>query len=161
MANRLFDILNGRHPEEARRRLNNDLAPFTSPNDPRLDWLQNECLGYFIDWENHVNSLNLSNAEKQRRLLSRQTRAGIFITINAFVEAVRWILAQPDRPPYILSGVFNQDRLEIYFGHVRGAGGSNDHPDWQQFQRIATILNHVKSANLAPVRGSNISKESA
>lgn len=103
--------------------------------------------------------MDLPKSEKQRRLLSRQTVQGIRITINGFVEVIQWLLSQPDAPPYILSGIFNQDKLEIYFGHVRTAGGSNDHPDWNQFQRIASILNQIKtwSCRMNPVRGSNIS----
>lgn len=154
----MFDILNGRHPDEYRHKLNDDLAPFSSPNDARLDWLKDECLQYFLDWEAEVSSLNLPKSEKQRRLLSVQTRAGIYVTINGFVECVRWILSQPDAPPYILSNVFNQDRLEIYFGHIRGGGGSRDHPDWTQFQRIASTLNYLRTSDAAAVRGSNVSR---
>src|SRR5262245_43932004 len=99
----MFDILNGRHPEEFHQRMNQDLAPFSSPDDDRLRWLQEDCMNYFLEWENAVNSLDMSKHEKSRRLLSSQTRAGIFITVNGFVEAVRWILSQPDAPPYILS----------------------------------------------------------
>lgn len=156
--NRIFDILNGRHPDEARRKRNDDVAPLSSPNDPRLEWLLSEGIGFFTDWENDVNASPLSRSEKQRRLLSVQTRAGLFVTIHGFVEAVRWFLSQPDAPPYILSSVFNQDRLEAYFGHVRAAGCSNEHPDWNRFQRIASTLNFVKLADLKAVRGSNISE---
>jgi hypothetical protein len=155
----MFDILNGRHPSEATYRRNDDLSPFSSSSDCRLAWLQEECLGYFTDWENSVNMLDLSKQEKERRLLSRQTRAGICVSINGFVEAIRWLLSQPDAPPYILSGVFNQDRLEIYFSHIRGSGGSNDHPDLRQFQRFATILQYASSTSghLQAVRGGNVS----
>lgn len=154
----MFDVLNGRHPNESIQRRNDDLKPFSSPTDRRLSWLKDDCLGYFLDWENKINASTMSKQEKERRLLSRQTRAGLYVTINGFVECVRWLLSQPDAPPYILSGVFNQDRLEIYFSHLRAAGGSNDHPDFRQVQRFATVMQYSDScSSMAAVRGGNIS----
>lgn len=148
--------MNGRHPDEARRRRNADLAPYASSDDPRLTWMTDTFLKYFDDWEEYVNSLELSNADKQKRLLSRQTRSALYVTVNGFVDMMRWLFEQPDRPPYVLSGVFNQDRLEIYFGHIRGSGGSNDHPDLRQVNKIATVLNFVDASNLSAKRGANV-----
>lgn len=151
-------MLNGRYFNEGLHRLNDDLAPYTNLSDPRLRWLETEFLGFFDAWERAVDQLPLSNSEKQRHLLSRQTRSGLYVTVKGFVGLIRWLLSRKDRPPYVLSSVFNQDRLEVYFGHVRSQGGSNEHPDLKQFQRIATALNFVDHCKLSAVRGSNITR---
>ena len=44
-----FDCLNARHLDEHKPKRNPFLAPYTSTNDFRFDWLENTFLKYFND----------------------------------------------------------------------------------------------------------------
>ena len=55
--NKWFDLMNTKNLNEARQKGNPELGPFNDAGDIRLDWLVNEFLAYFGEWERNVNAL--------------------------------------------------------------------------------------------------------
>ena len=54
---------------------------YTSPDDSRLEWLQNYFLAYLKAWEESVQSrTGFMKKQKMKMLLSPETRLGIQIT---------------------------------------------------------------------------------
>jgi hypothetical protein len=49
IANRFFDVLNGRHALQGKHSRNPDLNPYTSTEDPRFEFMQSSILKYFDD----------------------------------------------------------------------------------------------------------------
>lgn len=121
MMDKFFDCLNVRNNHEGRFKRNPNLNPYTDVNDVKLNWLMVDFLGYFQEWEDHVNNLSgLSQSEKTKMLLSHQTRAGIQITVKSIVSCVKILLNSG--APFVLTHAFNQDPLEEHFGHYRHKG---------------------------------------
>ena len=55
--------------------------PYPSPDDSRLEWLQNDFLAYHKAWEESVQSkTGFKKKQKMKMLLSPETRLGIQIT---------------------------------------------------------------------------------
>lgn len=52
--NKYFDIMNVRNLNEAKRKRNPNLAAFSSPDDERLAWLNEDFLGYLDEWKEEV-----------------------------------------------------------------------------------------------------------
>jgi Transposase protein len=79
---KFFDVLNTRHLREGIFKRNPDLNPFTSPDDPRLHWLNDEFLGYLEEWKSEVKERpgNFTTQHRSKMLLSRETQEGLFIT---------------------------------------------------------------------------------
>ena len=132
MMNRFFDIMNVRHMTEYMEKRNWDIRPFESPDDDRLQWLKNEFLQYFIDWEKSIEDrTGFEEKEKEKMFISRQTMEGIKITVHSVIECVKFLLNSGMK--YVLTEKFTQDLLELYFGLQRACGASNDNPTVQQF----------------------------
>ena len=77
------------------RRLKPNIRPYTSKDDERFtvcycglvvhitlsQWLEKDFLGYLQEWEESVNSrLDVSDTNKAKMLLSRETIEGLHIT---------------------------------------------------------------------------------
>ena len=152
--NRFFDIMNVRSLYEHKHSRNPDVAPFTDPNDARLQWLENDFLGYFQEWKVYVDNIpgDLSKGQRAKMQLSYQTLAGIEITCRSVVNLTRYLLHHFPGS-FVLTSRFNQDVLEQHFGHYRHKGGSNDNPTVKDVNHIVTQLRTVDALALAPKRG--------
>ena len=61
--------------------------------------------------------------------------------VNSFVELTPKLPSEGGCE-YVLSEVFNQDPIEIYFSRQQHRGGSNEDPSVQElFQNTATVIN--------------------
>ena len=151
--NKFFECLNVRSLYEARNTRNDNVAPYTSPDDPRLDYLLNDFLGYFKDWKTHVENRQgqFTKSEKASMQLSYQTLQGLEITVKSVVECVRLMLEQG--APFVLTDHFNQDPIEQHFGMVRTGGRCNTNPTLQQINYSIGNLRISGSQALAPFRG--------
>jgi hypothetical protein len=87
--------MNVRSFSESYQKRKDDLRPYTSPEDSRLQWLERDFLGYFDTWEREVNSSDRSASEKRKMCLSDETLYGIRMTVLSFVEMTRYLLSQP------------------------------------------------------------------
>lgn len=105
-----------------------------------LQWLTDDFLGYFKEWEKEVDSRrDLKQSEKNKMIITRETLGGLkmtgrlmigmvsrtifftFISINvvhSFTEIVPELL-KLDGAQFIYSERFCQDHLEIFFGKQR------------------------------------------
>ncbi|XP_046375844.2 uncharacterized protein LOC124148655 [Haliotis rufescens] len=156
--NRFFDCLNTRNLEEAKRKRNPDLEAYRTPDDPRLQYLSDEFLQYFNDWETAIMTRTGPYTRGQRRkmILSQQTLNGLKITVNSIVECTKFLLREGAF--FILTHRFNQDPLEEDFAHYRQKGGSNDNPTVYDVRNTLSQLRVIGSGALAPIRG-NVSKK--
>ncbi|XP_056007180.1 uncharacterized protein LOC125647649 [Ostrea edulis] len=131
LVNRFFDCLNVRSLRESVFQRKPDVAPYTSQNDPRFQFLEDEVLEYFNQWLISVRSRpGYKKTEQNKMFISYQTHEGIIMTVKSFIEA-RYLLQQG--VPYVLSNVFCQDPLEEHFGRHRGLGTHHDNPTIHQF----------------------------
>ena len=81
--------------------------------------------------------------------------------MNSFVELTPKLLSEGGCE-YVLSDVFNQDPIEIYFSRQRHRGGSNENPSVQEFfQNAATVIQQksvyrdLKSMNVIPTESNS------
>ena len=122
--NDFFDCLNGAHSEAANRTANPRLASYRSVDDFRFQELK-DYEKYIRDWEEEVKSLeNVSDQEKAKMTLSKQTIEGIYMTVNGFAGAVKYLLSIGAK--YVNARVFCQDPLEQYFSKQRASGGGRN-----------------------------------
>ena len=151
--NKFFDCLNTRNLHEGKNTRNDDLNPYTSKDDPRLEYLLNDFLGYFDSWKVSVENRpgKFSKREIVGMQLSQQTIDGLKISVRSIVACVRFLLDLG--APFVLTKVFNQDPLEQSFGHIRQKGGLCDAPTVYSAQHTMTSLRVVDSVAMAPVRG--------
>uniref|UniRef100_A0A1X7UZK1 Transposable element P transposase-like GTP-binding insertion domain-containing protein n=1 Tax=Amphimedon queenslandica TaxID=400682 RepID=A0A1X7UZK1_AMPQE len=99
MFDRFFACLNTRHFGEGRNKRKPDLEPYCTVNDAKLEWLESDFLGYLKEWENYTEVQNdLTKEEKNKVMLSRETRQGLKITVLAFVELTQFLLTQRMAP---------------------------------------------------------------
>ena len=109
--NNFFDDLNGAHTYHGQKQANLRLYPYTSSDDWRLKELRS-YEKYLMDWEKEVNdNRSIKNEDKEKCLLSRQTRDGIYITINGFIGAVTYLL-ETAKVSFANARIFCQDPLE-------------------------------------------------
>ena len=129
MMNNFFDIVNIRNTTEYTHKLNPNLEPISSPDDPRLSWLQNDFLNYFKDWLKSIEDRpgNYDQSERAKMFISWQTYEGLKITVNSIVECVKFLLHNRICG-YVLTEKFCQDLLENYFGRQRSMGARKDNP---------------------------------
>jgi hypothetical protein len=132
---------------------NDNLTPYTSVDDPRLFWLQDSFLGYLNDWEKSVMERpgNIPLSEKNKMLLSIQTRIGLNITVKSIVQCIKVLLNSG--APFVLTHAFNQDPLEQHFGHYRHKGGGNNNPTVFEVRHTINQLRTVGAEGLVPRNG--------
>ena len=150
--NKWFDIMNTKNLNEARQKRNPELEPFSDVNDVRLEWLENDFLAYFDEWERAVNALpHLSKKKKSQMLLSKQTLKGLRFTTRSIVECIRFMLHHGAQ--FVLTSHFNQNPLEQHFGHCRHKGGSSENPTVFEACHILNQIRTVNAEALAPRHG--------
>jgi hypothetical protein len=76
MVDSYFDCLNVRSTTEHMRRRKPLLAPYTSVNDPRFIWLENDSLGYLRDWKESTANF-FSKCPRQNVLILANLRRRI------------------------------------------------------------------------------------
>lgn len=132
--NDFFDNLNGAHSNQAHRTNNSRLRAYDYVNDKRFDELK-QFEKYVLDWEEQVNNLTgFSDAQKAKMTLSDQTKEGIYITVNGFCGAVKYLLEIGAK--FVMGRAFCQDPLEQYFGKQRASGGGRVNPT------VSSLLNN-------------------
>ncbi|XP_011680559.1 uncharacterized protein LOC100893587 [Strongylocentrotus purpuratus] len=157
MFNKFFDCLNVSTASEGQRKRNPNLLPYRDVDDSRFEWLRDVFLQYLSDWEKAIaDSPNLSAIERERRCISKETRDGLRITVNSFVELTKELLVE-EGVQYVLSEKFSQDPIEEYFSKQRGAGGSNDNPTIQQVANNMLTL-QVAGAAVKASKYGNVTK---
>ncbi|XP_034232830.1 uncharacterized protein LOC117640435 [Thrips palmi] len=127
LSNRFFDCVNGK--DDGAEKKNPDKTAFTDPNDARLDFLENEYLGYFEEWK--LDVLNrpgiYTDAERSRMIVSHQALGALEITVKGIAGAIRYMLTVA-KAPSVSARVFNQDPWEQYFSMIRRKQGDNRNP---------------------------------
>lgn len=157
--NAFFDMLNGAHSKQGKRKRNPNLAPYCSKEDQRFDKLD-EFLQYLQEWKEDAEASvkanktvdesvqaddpndvvepdqweDIENEEEQDpasvRQLSHQTLEGIKITVHGFTGAVKFLLDEGVK--FINARVFCQDPLEQYFSKLRSRCGGSTNPNMSQ-----------------------------
>ncbi|KAE8748887.1 hypothetical protein FOCC_FOCC004481 [Frankliniella occidentalis] len=79
---------------------------------------------------------------------------GLVVTVNTALSLVKY-LTQECGYKYLMTRRINQDSLEHFFGHIRGACGANNHPDPLMFINVYRLL--MTYSLVKPPRGSNVS----
>ena len=130
---KFFDIMNTRNFKESVKKKNEDVKPFTSPDDPRLRYLTDEFLPYFVEWQRAIDLRpgNFTKSDRSEMILSYQTVEGLKITVLSVVECIKYCLN--NGMPFVLTEKFNQDAIEQHFGCHRASCGSNSNPSLHQF----------------------------
>lgn len=133
MVDSFFDCLNVRSTVEHQRKRKPFVAPYTSMDDSRFVWLEDEFLGYLKQWkESTLNQPgNFTANARSRMFLSWQTYVGLKITSYSVVEATKFLLNEGVE--YVLTERFCQDSVEEYFGSQRSLGRRCDNPDIRGF----------------------------
>ncbi|KAK3917087.1 Transposable element P transposase [Frankliniella fusca] len=85
--------------------------------------------------------------------LTTSSYLGLVVTINTALKLVKY-LSQDCGFKYLMTRRINQDSLEHFFGHIRGACGSNNHPDPLMFINVYRLL--MTYSLIKPPRGSNV-----
>lgn len=85
--------------------------------------------------------------------LSQSTFVGLSVTLTATLELFDYLKKTFDIK-YLMTSRLNQDALERFFGLVREACGSNDHPDSRMFAQIFRLLSSYSL--IKPRKGSNV-----
>lgn len=125
--------------------------------------IEEDLLGYLKEWEDSVNACEgLSAAQKAVRLISRESRERLYMTVQSLVGVTRYLLSLPNiHGHYLLSEHFSQDPVENYFGQLRARGSYNycSNPTVQscltsmQFDRVQGSL------AMLPLRGNSSRKK--
>ena len=155
MIDQFFDCLNVRSLDEHLRKRKPLLALFTSIEDNRFQFLENEFLGYFRDWKESIANRQgefTANAHA-KMFVSWQTHEGLQITVHSIKELVKYLLHEGIE--YVLTEKFCQDSCEEYFGNKRSMGRRCDNPDLQAFgydDNTIIIQRHI-SQNTGNTRG--------
>lgn len=133
MFDSFFDCLNVRSKIEHQRKRKPFLAPYTSTDDPRFPWLEDEFLGYLKQWKECTLNRpgNFTANARNRMFISWQTYEGLQITSYSVVEATKFLLNEGVE--YVLTERFCQDPIEEYFGSQRKHGRRCDNPDIRMF----------------------------
>lgn len=155
---KFFDLLNVSNFTNGTRKLKNFQHPFRHADDFRLSWLEETFLPHLDKWESsvHARGDTYSKSEKERMLLSAETRTGLRMTALSFVGLVRYIFSLPEvkkEKLAFLSGHLCQDPLENFFGCQRQRGGTSDNPSVSEFYQNTQALRIVDSFCRGPVRG--------
>jgi hypothetical protein len=152
IVNKFFDCLNTRSTTEHTRKRNESLAPYSSLDDWRFEWLRNVFLSYLDDWYRRVTECPgpFTKDDRGRMFVSYK---GMKITVNSLIEVVKFLLSEGCE--FVLSEKFCQDPLEEYFGHQRARGRFSDNPTLQAFGY--NDLTIAAQRGIAPVIRGNVS----
>ncbi|XP_034236682.1 uncharacterized protein LOC117642528 [Thrips palmi] len=150
LVDRFFDCLNGHSTTEGRHHLKPDRNPYTDADDPRLNFLQDEFLGYLQDWRQEVQTRPGRYTAMQRKAmtLTQETYEGIYITVHSFVEVVKYLLSPEVGIDFLNSrDLVCQDDLEQYFEAQRERGKLNNNPTLKQ-----ALHNDTKIMKMGEIR---------
>ena len=126
-----------------------DRRPIADIEDKRLDDLI-KALEWFNDWEAHVNEKNLSAPQKEKKLISAQTREDLNSCITGFSALCKNTIK--DRRTSIVHARVNSDVIENIFCQQRGIiNGNNTNPTFYQY---------VKNVNAVIIGQNTVSKNS-
>lgn len=133
MMDYFFDCLNVRSATEHQRKRKSFLAPYTSVDDPRFLWLENDFFGYLSDWKESTENRpgNFTKNARSQMFLSSQTHEGLKITTHSVVKATEFLLNEG--MDFVLTESFCQDIIEEYFRNQRKLGRRSDNPDIRMF----------------------------
>ena len=148
LMNKWFDLMNTR----LKYGYNNDLAPYRSIDDPRLNWMSTSFVGELQSWKDSIAATTQAALEK--KFLSRQTYVGLLMTSKAMPELIIFLLKNSPPGSYVLSNRINQDPLEAFFGHIRKSGGCNEAPNVDLYGCYHNIISCQKQ--IKQVKGSNV-----
>lgn len=156
LMNKFFDLTITRNLNEGKFKLNPNLNVYTSVNDSRLAWLENDFINYFKEWDESVDNRpgKFSSAQKNMMKLSRETVEGLFITARSIPETVRFLLRKG--ASFVLTNRLNQDCLEQEFGKQRRSFGNNEAPNAFQFGQGVDKNKKLGNVIKAPKRGSTL-----
>ena len=126
--NRFFDCLNTRSFDEASKKRNADLMPYTDKNDARCQFLD-DFLAYLSDWKEcvHTRPGHFTGNDRTNMFLTHQTYKGLVMTIRSFKEACHYLLDNGVK--FVLSNWFCQDPLEAHFGRHRSLVQQSENPN--------------------------------
>ena len=100
------------------------LAPYISIGDQRFEQLK-EFERYIWDWGEQVKNLQgVPDSQKKKMTFSHQTVQGIYMTVNGFIGAIRFLLSVGAE--YVNGRAYCQDNLEQYFSKQRASGGGRN-----------------------------------
>jgi hypothetical protein len=151
--NKFFDCMNVRSFSESFKKRNDNVKPFQSEDDQRLNYLLNEFLVYFDNWRTNVENRpgNFSKSQRAKMQLSYQTLEGLEMTVRSVTACIRYCLRQGME--FVLTERFNQDPIEQHFGMHRTVNGCNTNPSLEKFNHTMVRLRTVGSQAIAPIRG--------
>lgn len=91
MVDSFFDCLNVSSTTEYQRKRKPFLAPYTSVQDVRFQWLESTFLKYLKEWLQSVKDRpgNFTKTARSKMFLSWQTYEGLQITSFSMIEATR------------------------------------------------------------------------
>uniref|UniRef100_A0A2S2NW24 Transposable element P transposase n=1 Tax=Schizaphis graminum TaxID=13262 RepID=A0A2S2NW24_SCHGA len=121
--NSLFDTLNRKHLKEGIRINSQDFKVL----EDTLSWLD--------EWKSHFEKGNIT----QNEFLTRSTAEGLRVTIRSTIDLTNHLLKDIGFK-CVLTNKMNQDRIEQFFGTVRQATGSNEHPTAPTFLQVYKLL---------------------
>ncbi|KAL4127146.1 hypothetical protein QTP88_011344 [Uroleucon formosanum] len=109
--------------------LNSNTEKHSQQADPNSN--SNKILS---DFKNYIETWMLEIQDKNLRFTS-QTERGLIVSIKETLDLIQF-LSQNVGYRYLMTKQINQDALEHFFGIIRQACGSNQHPDPRQFVQI-------------------------
>ena len=123
--NRLFDVLNSKNPYAKGTK-----APMSANN-------KDEWSRFFYMAYNYILGLKNQSGTKIIKTKRKTGFIGFLVGIKSFQGIFHDLVEIPNAPlNYILTYKYSQDHLELFFGAVRSAGGSNNNPTAPQFINI-------------------------
>ncbi|KAL5239084.1 hypothetical protein ACI65C_006494 [Semiaphis heraclei] len=124
----------------------NSRTPLNALRPNSIHWTAiSEFLSYIKQWESMADG---------KHFMSNNTCSGLKISLTACLEISSFLQINCGYK-YVMTSRLNQDALERFFGMMRSACGSNDHPDsvlYIQMFRLISTYSLVK-----PPKGSNVS----
>ncbi|XP_071641540.1 uncharacterized protein [Temnothorax longispinosus] len=121
--NDMFDALNRKMPNQGLTLKTKDFEILQSS----LQWLD--------DWENAKIRGDISSDE----FLTTDTANGLRLSLISTMDLCKYLITN-FKFEYLLTGKVNQDNLEKFFGTIRQAAGSNDHPSCSTFLQLYKLL---------------------
>ena len=81
---------------EHKKRWNEFLAPYTTAEDSRFDWLQNTFLAYLDAWyeATQAGPGSFSDDDRSRMFLSQQMYTGLKITVSSLNDVVKFLISE-------------------------------------------------------------------
>lgn len=120
---KLWNIVNVKHPHKHLRLRNEDCKGVTSTCDNNVQFIQR-----VIQWLHEWNKLKLKPREGT---LSTETMTALEHTLRGLLELASYLLAHKQFD-YVLLGKFQTDNLEFRFSQYRQMSGCNFHVSVQQ-----------------------------